>query len=410
MTDPLEHFAPEAIEPAAAHAIAWFVDSGVQDNSDASDRRGGVYGWRHLKNGAGPFLYTEITGYALSTFAELLSRAPADPRFAERMMLAGAWIVDVALHPEGGVRTRKFVTASGEGEAHYGFDSEILYAFDTGMALAGMCHLAAEKRLRSGGGDTAGVGSRYADAAVSMGEFLLRCQRADGSVRPYFNAAAGEWHDTSDKWSTQSGPFLAKLAIGWLLLAGLTGDTRFRAAAAAVCAAAMREQETTGRFVTFRDSGGTHLHPHTYACEGLLVYGDACRATPAVEAAARGIAWALDQQLSDGGLPAIVSASGAKTVTQRCDIQAQVLRLGTALRARGALEARHQVSLDRLAFRLLQFQQSRGPERGAFTYGQDEEGQTKPHANSWCTMFAIQALLYLTDAQNGHVPGLAYLV
>jgi hypothetical protein len=82
-------------------AARWMLTSGIQADN------GGVHAWHDLKDGNNSYLYSEITGYAMTTLL-FLFRLYKDEIFLEKARSAAKWIVDEALHSCGGVKTRLY--------------------------------------------------------------------------------------------------------------------------------------------------------------------------------------------------------------------------------------------------------------------------------------------------------------
>ncbi|MCC6449945.1 MAG: hypothetical protein IT574_05230 [Candidatus Aureabacteria bacterium] len=355
---------PQAGERPLDLASRWVLESGIQSPC------GGFHAWFDLGAGRYSFLYPEITGYGITALI-FLSGLRRDRSIIERAMRAGEWILSAALHPCGGVRTRLY----GEDETpdpFYSFSSGNIFSFDTAMVLYGMVHLA----------QATGDG-RFLDASVAMGRFLTGTMQAgNGALLPLFNPKTGAAATLNDgKWSNQAGGFLAKASLGLIALSEATGDRSYRDAVVELCDHALTTQDPSGRFITDRASGTTHLHPHCYAAEGLLWAGTALDIPRYVDASRRATRWIFSLTAA-GQINELYSPStGRFNAVMRSDILAQALRLGTVFSCDGGLAALREE---------LGAHQYRGVEtvqRGGFLYTRG--GQ---HVNSWCTMFALQAL------------------
>lgn len=372
-------------------ATRWLLESGIQNVTGCPTRIGGFNSWYDLDRGRFSFVYSEITGYALSALSDLFAREPR-AEFLERAELGARWLRDHALHPCGGVKTRCYYDEDGDDQ--YSFDRELIYAFDNGMVVAGLVH------LHLAGGET-----RHLELAARMARFLLdRLATEEGAFLPIFDPTAGRGHARPDKWSTRSGPYHAKLALGLTLLAETTGEEAFERAALDVCRWAMQRQDARGAFPNDPRSRVTHLHAHLYACEGILWLGVRRRLEELVEAAERGVRFALSPALraEDGGIVSEVTAAGERNEAQRCDVLAQALRLGCILAACGRLDGGEQDRLSELHARLATYQlREAGPHYGGFLYGADLDGRPKRHVNSWCTMFALQAIRLYGELRAG---------
>lgn len=343
----------------------WMLASGIQSDE------GGYYAWYDLENKNHSFLYSEITGYAITALLFLYSLYK-DEILIERAKRAAHWIIKCALHDSGGVRTRLYRDDKNADKA-YSFSGGNLFTFDTAMVLYAMVNL-----------------YKYTDdqeiLAVSkkIAQFLLEHVKSDGSIIPLFNVQTGRNLELRDKWSDQSGAFHAKVCLGLLGLFDITKDIRYRDAAKAICEHALVYQQESGRFITDRFEDTTNLHSHCYAAEGLLYAGLLLNIERFVQAAKKATQW-IFQQLNSDGLNELYDAS-SKTFNnfQRSDILAQALRLGMIFSA----QRRHIEDLKSLLLRY-QYLGEDSQQKGGFFYSLD-----RAHINSWCSLFAVQALCF----------------
>lgn len=363
----------------------WLFDSGIQ-NAD-----GGFNAWYDLKSNSYPYIYSEITGYGITALLYLDSITNA--------VKAADWIIKHALLDSGAVLARKY-SDSWQGSRDYSFESGDVFSFDTGMVLFGMVNLF--KHTGKG---------KYLKTAKRIANFLLTMQKKDGLFNPIYHSKADKFDDRNDKWSTQAGSFHAKLSLGLLAAYDITGEKKYQESAIKICDATFKFQEADGRFITSRDEGTTHLHPHCYSCEGLYYAGKKLESDAYMKAAFKGIIWALKNQLLDGGMPCIYDKNTGFNRNQRSDTLAQVLRLAIYFLADGAaLIQDYKSNIYNLASKLLSFQKTEGKQAGGFYYGYTEDGKRMDHINSWCSMFALQSLRNLDDYLNNRKLSIDYLI
>jgi len=360
----------------------WLLSSGIQNIGKEQKANGGFNSWYDVDKKNYCYIYSEITGYGISTLL-FLDKYLKDNLFLHRAEAAADWIINIAMHKSGGVKTRYYLYKA-EGQEKYSFDSEILYTFDTGMVLNGMVNLFKVVKDK-----------KYLDACVNMADFLMdKMLKDDNSFYAYLDTKQDSLVDVEDKWSTQSGSYHAKLAIGFVDLYYAANDEKYKEVAIKICEHALAFQTEEGRFVTSRDTGNTHIHPHCYSAEGLFYTGVKFGVSKYVESAKKAILWVLDNQLESGGVsPLYVKSENKFVENERTDTLAQVLRLGSLLIKYGFLDIKYIDALEKLKNRLLQFQEKDGLQAGGFKYGFEENGKKLDHLNSWCTMFVIQALL-----------------
>jgi len=383
-------------DAALAAAIDWFLRSGIQNQDEAPETRGGVHAYYKSDAGEYSYLYSEITGYALTLLAHLHSNPVGGAhrgRVRTNAGLALDWLRGVARTEDlGAYRCRYELAASA-------FRPYRVCTFDNAMCLNGVTSWAEildDAELRA--------------EASSLAGFMTRMQNADGSFNVRTLGRENAIENTYATWSTQIGSFLSKGAIGLLNLHRLTQEDALADAARRACDLALRFQTDEGRFLTHLVERHTLQHPHMYTVEGLLAAGRYLQDTRYLDAALRGIDWSLGTQLEDGGFPSMVLGDGTRNTHQRMDIQAQVLR--AALWARAAGYDPDMARVERGVEHLLR-QQSTSDERalrGGFLYGFDPDGTPLPHANSWVTMFAIQALLAYGWAARGQAPDDVFLL
>ncbi len=370
----------------AIRAARWLLESGIQESGMDVRYRGGMYAWLDLKTAAYPFIYSEITGYAVNAYLFFYALTK-DAKCLEAARLAADWLLAHRYSDSGLVRTRL---------NHPAFDQPYFenwtFTFDQWIIVYGLACLAEVTRE-----------STYHEAARSMADFLLaQTVKPDGSFYPVYNVTRSRSEETNDKWSRESGSFHAKALMALAKLAALTQKSEYRGAADALCRWTMDRQQKDGRFITQQSDGSTHLHPHFYTLEGLLSYGLSEKKDAAISAARRGLEWALDLSGQNGQLYCFFS-EGSFLPFILADNLTQALRVGAAMESHGLLEGRH-AALEALHTRLLSFQLLAGREQGGFFYGQEENGQIHYHVNAWVTMFAAQALAVSEPMAAAHMP------
>ncbi len=370
-------------------AVDWLLNSGIQNTS--GDHAGGFNGWFDLDAGSYPFVYSEITGYGITTllFAHSIRK---ENIFIGRAELAARWVIGRAMHECGGARTRAY---NSNPDAAYSFENNIIYIFDNGMILPALVNL----HSITGKGE-------HLEAAKRIADFLISMQKPDGMFYAAYDANNDRRIDSSAKWSSQSGSYHAKLAIGMADLYKTTKEEKYRQSAESICNASLKLQDNSGRFVTQKDEKSTHMHPHCYSAEGLLYAGATLNESRFIDSAAKATRWSLESQLPSGGVPCKF-ASGFNT-NERSDTLAQVLRLAVYLNSVGLIKFEKEI--ERLHARLLDFQKKDGAHKGGFFYGTELDGTRRNHINSWCSFFALQALQMHAHFKNRSKIGLNLLI
>jgi len=342
----------------------WILNSGIQN------KNGGFHSWFDEKNRAYPFIYSEITGYGITTLLYLNSIKP-DKLLVERSKLAVEWLIKNA-YIDGGFKTRYFLKDKE-------FNNNIIHIFDVGMILYGIINL--YKITKD---------DKYLKISKDITKFILKNKKSDGLLNALYEN--GKCIDNQKKWSTQSGSYHAKVAMGLIELFEVTKDEKYKKSAESICNTALKFQKEDGRFSTFNEKDETHLHPHCYSAEGLLYVGIKLKNQKYINSALKATEWALSQQMENGGIPLFYNKDEKVVKYERTDILAQILRLGSLLKTA-------EEKLNKLKIRLLQFQKNSKDiaTNGGIIFGVDSNGKKINHINSWCSMFTLQAISIYED-------------
>ena len=359
----------------------WLLFSGIQDQSNEEIKHGGVYSWFDKTVNSYAFLYSEITGYALTWFTYLYISTKKDI-FRLKAEDAFKWLNERAFHKEsGGVLCR-----------HDGNSWRYqICAFCNGMVLNGLCNFYKISKDR-----------RVLETAISIGDYLLQdMQKNNGSFYSKYDPISKEASNPGGKWSLISGAFLVKLAIGLLHLSELSNIAKYKLAAKKLCNWGMEFQNENGRFSTSCDPLETFLHPHCYAAEGLLVAGQILNEKSFLESARKAVIWISEYQLDNGAFPSYFADGKFRKETSP-DMTAQVLRLWLMLDEHD----RPKINFHRAVESILSLQSF---DEQTNTYGGimagnawfKETNKNKnfvgKHINSWVSMFSAQALRMSED-------------
>jgi hypothetical protein len=353
------------------HNIQWLLNSDIRIKD--GQNKGALFGWENLNPESFPFIYSEITGYAVTSFSWLYSSL-GNHLALQAARESAEWIQKnmqsnllVARPPVAGVEPNDL--------------SEVFYSFDNGMIIIGLINLykitkdvnillLAEKITQT-------LIGRFFD-----GEKLT--PRLDNSYKPM----PKETTNGIVKWSTIPGAYHAKLSLALLELSRLTNNSTYSEVSNSICDYAVKMQSSEGHFMTNPGSDIVFLHPHLYSCEGLIYSGIMQSNEEHHRVGLSGVLWAIEQAESSkgGGL----CSNTARDAVEQSDCTAQLLRL-LILCCSQLKKSLNSSTLDnviqRLHSRLLDFYIPTGEARGAMRYQLGLES-----ACSWCTMFSMQAL------------------
>lgn len=350
--------------------MSWLLSSDIRIKS--GQNKGALYGWKNLNPPSFPFIYSEITGYAI-TFFSWIASVFGNPKALEAANEASDWIVR-------NMRSNLLVARPPVVSNKPNDLSKLFYSFDNSIIVIGILSL--YKVTKEDG--LLQLAKKMTGALIEHffdGEKLI--SRLDNS----FNRIKPNREKGMIKWSTVSGAYHCKLSLGLLELSRLTKNEQYSVISDSLCNYAKNLQKSNGQIITNPESDIVYLHPHLYACEGLIYSGVKQSNESHYAAGLNGIKWAIKHISSGNG--GLFRDTGKESVEQS-DCTAQLLRL--LILCQSELEKSLNKSelttvIDRLHLRLLDYYIPVGESQGAMKYE-----LAKDTACSWCTMFSMQAL------------------
>lgn len=365
--------------------INWLLYSGIQNPEGAYDINGvnvsgGFNAWFDLEKNDYSYVYTEISGYAL-TLLLYLYKETDDNIYFQRAQKVGDWLLKIQHHT--GAFPTAFYLSDNFLRKPDGF-----YSFDTGMVFNGLTNL--YRHINQ---------EKYLISAKKAADWVLDYQKKDGSIAAIVDEDRGKVKDREETWSSQSGSYHAKLAMGYLNLYDLTKKKNYLEAACKLCDYALSFQQSDGQFFTYGKIKGTNFHPHAYTAEGLFVAGAYLDEIKYKKSARKATQWAISCN-KEGIIPRH-KHNNTFNYNERIDVLAQIYRLTVLLGIKND-------SNEKILNRILDYQYfgENKSQHGGFLFGKSNSGERTPHINCWVSMFALQAL----KLHQGQIPGPFYLV
>lgn len=353
--------------------VRWLLDSGIRIKNGKDT--GALYGWKYLDPPSYPFVYSEVTGYAISCFSWIYSEL-GQIEALESAKQAAEWTIrnmDSEYLLVAGYRYLKTFVQKGD-------LSNQIYLFDNGMAMIGLLNLYRLTRKMN-----------LLTSACNMADTLIKHFFKDSTITvALVDKFCRPTTLPENKWSTIPGSYHSKLSLGFLLLSRLTGDPGYAKISDNLCKFAVSLQNPDGRFVTTPDSQVTYLHAQMYACEGLVYSGIIQSNSQFLQSGLKGIVWATRQLNPDCGL----TRDSSKGSVEQSDATAQLLRL--LVLCHSDLQTFLDESslgriIDNLHERLLSFcilsDSDDNEDNGGVKYQLSLKSVC-----SWCTMFCMQAI------------------
>ena len=368
--------------------ISWLITSDIRIKSGPN--KGALYGWMNLKPKSFPFIYSEITGYAISCFSWIASE------FGNQVALDAAkealdWI-------RKNMQSNLLMARPPASRDEPNELSRMFYSFDNSMVMIGLLNLYKITKIPS-----------VLQLVETMTQALVERFFDGEKLVPRLDSSFKSIKPTEDigvvKWSTIPGAYHCKFSLGLLELSELTGNNEYVRVSNSLCEYAEKMQKDSGEFITNPGSDIVYLHPHLYACEGLIYSGLKQSNESHYAAGLKGIKWAMEQ-VDLNGNGGLFRDTGKASIEQS-DCTAQLLRL--LILCRSDLEKVRKSNLsqviDRLHFRLFEFYIPAGEGRGAMRYQ-----FLKETACSWCTMFSMQALSLWSSRNSRKLQWIDYFV
>lgn len=369
-------------------ALDWLVHSDVRHSADGDQvAQGGVnqgYNWRQCSY---PFVYSEITGYAVSTFVNAY-RWTGD----ESYVTLARQSADFLLGIQGLTEEDTVHGAIPHSLSLPGLElRQQYYSFDAAMCLQGLLDLDAIKPA-----------PELRKSAQAIGDWLLeRMQQDNGAFLSMYDAETGEWQHAGDDLFGDGSCLHAKHAIGLLKLGRVAGDDRYMVTAKRVCDWVLGLQDDDGAFRATERLQQVVSHSHCYATEGLLFAHYALGTEHYLEAARRAGEWLMRAQNQDGSLNIAYKRCWwrmGRRITEKffprrvTDATAQAIRIWLILYY---LDGDHRFldACHRAKGFLYRMQCTSSSDRNAIGGFYFWPGH--PIMFTWCTMFAINALYAL---------------
>ena len=379
---------------ATGLALDWLTHSDIRRANGGSLGRGGVnqgYNWRERSY---PFIYSEITGYAISAYVNAYRWTGNELYLAVARESAEFLLRVQNLSKEYRI----------EGAVPHSLSLPHLtplrryYSFDSAMCLQGLLDL-----------NTVHPVPALRESARGIGDWLVhRMQRPDGAFISVVDGITREDRPDGDEVFGDGGSLHAKHAIGLLKLSDATGDHRYAVASQQVCDWVLCLQDNDGAFHATEQMEQVVSHSHCYATEGLLFAHDALGAERYGEAARRAAEWLLSIQNRDGSINIAYKRRWwrmGRRITEKMlprrvsDATAQAVRIWLALFYLDG-DDRFLRASRRAADYLRRAQCTSSPDHnalGGLTYWPGH-----PMMYAWCTMFALNAIHAVEHVDREH--------
>ena len=364
-------------------SISWLEESGIQ-NTKQSKLNGSVNAWYDPNSKKYSFVYSEINGYFMTMMVFLYKRT-GDIKYLEKGLKSAKWLISNAQEKNGGFRCLFLIDKS----SSHSHKKNQIYSFDNGIILNGLVALYKETKK-----------AFLIKSAKKCASWIINyCIDKNCLVKPVYEIDENKFFESDKEWSTTSGSYHSKIAIGLANLYTVIKNKIYIHSAIKICNTSLKFQERNGRFVSFPFKGGTNAHPHCYSAEGLWVLGTFLKKKKYLFASKKAKDWILSKQNQFGRIPRLFLIESSN-FNERIDSIAQTIRLVLLTQKQKKMSINEKNKLKKLVKILINYQNPEAKnlkERGAFKWGKYSSGKFSNHSNSWVTFFAIQALYFYKD-------------
>jgi len=359
--------------------LTWLTASGIQNTTD-DEVKGGYSAWYDVNKRDYAFIYSEITGYALNLLIAYAKIKKSD-KITESIHLASNFLTEIAFDKSYKAIRCRYEPGKGWLENFCTFDNAIVanalinkYKFDSDPHALTI--------------------------AKEIIETLMTKLSFENSCYARYIKNEDRFQNDKIKWSTCFGSFHAKLAIPLYNIYSLTKDKKYLVFIESLLNKTKAFQVPQGKFITSERNKTTFLHPHFYTVEGYIAANKILGQEYHSELINKSLSWASKLRLREGGICGFVGHNKNIDLDSP-DINSQFLRCLILSNNESLFDTNHLVS------RILSYQQKNkncSEIDGGFKIGDiwflDHEKlimrEKKNHINTWATIFALNALYYVT--------------
>ena len=299
------------IENSILNGQSWLMNSGIQNKNKQKRLNGSVNAWFNPDKKKYSFVYSEINGYFLTMMVNLY-KITNKKIYLKNALLSANWLTHFAQLEQGGFRCL-FLIDKNIQHAH---KENLTFSFDNGVILSGLCSLYKITKK-----------TFLLNSAKKCADWLVnQCVDKNFNVRPVYDILDKKFYESDKEWSTISGSYHTKVAIGLLNYYSITKISKFKKFANEICKKSLEYQTKNGRFKSFTKRGGTNAHPHCYSAEGLWSVGGVLKNNKFLHSSYKATKWILSKKNKQGNIPRLF-LDNYPNYNERVDAIAQVIRL-----------------------------------------------------------------------------------
>lgn len=269
-------------------AINWLCESNLRNKDKNLRSFGGINNGYNWQSKVYPFVYHEITGYAISSFLNMY-RSLSDDKYLQYAKEAADYLLQFQVIEEYKIEYGAIPHSLGLPDLK---ESKQYWSFDNAMILQGLADLYLETK-----------GERYYHGAIMIAKWLAdKMQTESNSFLSMYDAVRNEIHHKGIAFEKDFGCLHAKHAIGLLKAAKISENDVFEKSAKKVADWVLSLQREDGAFWSNIHKKFVVTHSHCYAIEGLLYSYYILKDEKYLHDCMKGAYWLISRQYPDGAL------------------------------------------------------------------------------------------------------------
>ena len=355
------------------HVKNWLLNSGISISNQNDENNGAVYSFYDEEKKSFSFLYPEITGYYASTMRFLYVH-DENNEFLNRAKASCDWLAKLFDSHNGIIQG-----IYSDGKPH-----PFVYSFDTAICAKGMldCYKISNDK-------------KYLDYGKKLNQWVIdNAINSDGTLNPLYNLESRKFESSKDVWYKQYGCLHIKSIMSLLMQYQITSDDFLLESALKIANNITHFENPDGSIRLHTDEKIINLHTLCYALEGLLYAYFVTKEHKFLDYVIRALTWCDNQIFPDGSIDLWFNS---KYHSKSSYPIAQILRL-KILASKIDDSINLETNSNLLTFlNSLQSSTSNPVVHGSFYeefYKSMFNWKKRLRANSWASMFALQAIYW----------------
>lgn len=244
------------IDDRISLAARWLSSSAIRNSNPVSYGYGGINSGYNFRQKEYDYIYSEITGYAINAFLNLLKWS-GEEKYLEMACQAADYLLGLQQQLSG---TENYGAIPHCANIETANSCQEYYAFDIAMCITGLVDLYQTTRQ-----------TKYLEAGRQATDWLIsHMQNPDGSFNSAISINTGKTYplNLGTSWYGDRGCLYAKNGIGLPKLNHITDIVNYAEHPEGVLDWVMELQNSDGSFPVKRDHTLIFTHAHCYATEG----------------------------------------------------------------------------------------------------------------------------------------------